>query len=140
LAPRVPYCAVLAASRNTVIDSMSCVLIAFRFPAELGPSAMPLTTISASSSPMNVVVPRSFTIVRPSAVRENVRPGTFEMRICSSDIPGCCAMSSAVITMPDPEGRAVRGPDPDPLPEQAASTSTAREKGRMIELCMHIPW
>jgi hypothetical protein len=66
---------------------------------------MPFTTTNASSLPMNVVVPRNLKMTRPSSARPKVRPGMRATMICSRDIPGDRAMSSAVITTPNVEGR-----------------------------------
>jgi len=47
-------------------------------------------------------------------------------------------MSSAVMTIPDPVGRAERVPDE--LPEQAGSRSSrTKQKGRMVDWFMRIP-
>src|SRR6266550_4665293 len=123
----MPYAAVATASRSTCTVSISWTSMAARLPLTAGPSGMPFTTNSASSSPRMVFFPRRTSLECPSAARSIARPGTRASSSCSSDCPGERRMSSAVSTVSG--GRELAVGDPAVRCEHAVRTSS---KGRNV--------
>src|SRR5882724_11367423 len=146
LEPRTPYSAVSAGSLRTSMDSMSLGLMPVRYPLGPGSIATPSRTYKGVFPLLMDEPPRMRTAKPPSGVRVTSTPGKRPISTCSTDCPGCWAMSSDVTVELGDEveaggGAAAAGlfrwAQPEPSPLRKAIGSKARIENEIIGL---LPW